>query len=448
MALGALTLRRWRTYTGGEPFSCRGRRLGGPPAAGARGMLPVRVVALEVDVNTSIIRQLNVSRVFHALREHPGSSQRDIVKHTGLDQATVSAVVAQLEGEALLQRTPKPRRGRAGRPEEALSIAPTAGWFVGIRLEPRELSVVATTLDARSVAARRLPGSSDVDVAVRRVGSVVRDLARQHGVALEAIRGVGVGIPALMNEEGYLELGPNLGWHGVPILDLLRAELPMPVYVDNDTNAAARAETLFGACRDVMDFVLVVAHSGIGSALYQGGMLLRGRSGYAGELGHVKVVPAGRACGCGGKGCLEAYASERAILARLAERDRAFGDLAEVARSAEEGDAEARAVLRDAAEKLGMVLATVVNLTNPDRIVIGGGLAHVADTLIPVIRRIVARDALPPSGRGVEVVVSGLGDDAVAMGGVALALEGFLSLPSWLSAGQLHRREDRSAAPS
>ena len=396
-------------------------------------------------MNTSIIRQLNVSRVFHAVREHPGSSQREVVQRTGLDQATVSAVVAQLEREALLDRAPKPRRGRAGRPEEALSIAPAAGLFVGVRLEPRELSVVATTLDARPVAARRLSGSSDVAVAVRRVGSVVREIACQEGVPLEAIRGVGVGVPALMNEEGHLELGPNLGWHDVPILALLRAELPVPVYVDNDTKAAARAETLFGACRDVMDFVLVVAHSGIGSALYQAGMLLRGRSGYAGELGHVKVVPGGRACGCGGKGCLEAYASERAIVARLAERGRACVDLSEVARCAAQGDGEARAVLDDAAEKLGTVLATVVNLTNPDRIVIGGGLAHAADTLIPIVRRVLARDALPPSSNGIEVLVSELGDDAVAMGGVALAMEGFLSLPTWLSAGQLHRRDGRPA---
>lgn len=399
-------------------------------------------------MNTSIIRQLNVSRVFHALREHPGSSQRDIVDRTGLDQATVSAVVAQLEGEALLNRSPKPRRGRAGRPEEALSISAAAGWFVGVRLEPRELRIVATTLDARPVAARRVPGSSDVHVAVQRVGSIVRDIACHEGVAVDAIRGVGVGVPGLMDHEGRLELGPNLGWHDVPILRLLQAELPVPVYVDNDTKAAARAETLLGTCRNVMDFVLVVAHSGIGSALYQGGMLLRGRRGYAGELGHVKVVPGGRRCGCGGNGCLEAYASERAILERLEERGRSCADLAEVARCAADGDAEARAVLTDAAEKLGAVLATVVNLTNPDRIVIGGGLAKVADDVLPVVRGVLERDALPPSRDGVEVLVSELGDEAVAMGGVALAMEGFLSLPTWLSAGQLHRREARSTQDS
>jgi len=392
-------------------------------------------------VNTAIIRLLNVSRVFHALREHPGSSQRDIARRTGMDRATVSAVVAQLQEQDLLERAQKPRHGRAGRPETALRLAERAGWFVGVRLDPQEIHIVATTLDARLVAKRRVPGSSDVTTAVRRVGAVVRELAAAEGVRLKRIRGVGVGVPGLMDREGRLALGPNLGWHDVPILDLLRAALPVPVYADNDTKAAALAETLFGTCHNVMDFVLVIAHAGIGSALFQGGMLQRGWRGYAGELGHVKVVPGGRACGCGGAGCLEAYASERAILERLRERGRICAELNEVAGLARRGDAAATEVLEDAGEKLGTVLATFVNLTNPQRIVIGGGLAQVAEVVMPVMERVVVRDALGPSRDGVEVLVSELGEEAVAMGGVALAMDGFLSLPSWLSVGQLRRRD-------
>jgi len=406
------------------------------------------VAAVEVHVNTAIIRQLNVSRVFHALREHPGSSQRELVRFTGLDRATVSTVVAQLEGEDLVERIPKPSRGRAGRPEKALRLSETGGWFVGVRLDPRELHIVATTVDARPLAIRQELGSSDVTVAVRRVGAIVCELAASHDVTLDHILGVGVGVAGLMDRDGRLALGPNLGWHDVPILDLLRAELPVPVYADNDTKAAALAETLFGSCRDVLDFVLVIGHAGIGSALYQGGMLQRGWRGYAGELGHVKVVPGGRACGCGGRGCLEAYASENAILARMAEGGRSCADLREAARLAEQGDAVAREVLEDAGAKLGTVLATVLNLTNPHRIVLGGGLAQVADTLLPALKRVIARDALGLASEGVAVKVSSLGEEAVAMGGVALAMEGFLSLPSWLSGGHFRLRRNGAAGRS
>lgn len=391
-------------------------------------------------MNTSIIRQLNVSRVFHALREHPSCSQRELVRLTGLDRATVSTVVAQLESEDLVERIPRPSRGRAGRPEKGLRLSEAAGWFVGVRLDPRELHIVATTIDARPLAIRQEPGSSDVTEAVRKVGGIVRELAEGHGVALDHVLGVGVGVAGLMDRGGRLALGPNLGWHDVPILDLLRAELPLPVYADNDTKAAALAETLFGGCRDVLDFVLVIGHAGIGSALYQGGMLQRGWRGYAGELGHVKVVPQGRACGCGGRGCLEAYASENAILARMAERGRPCAGLREVAHLAAQHDEVAREVLEEAGATLGTALATVLNLTNPRRIVLGGGLAQVADHLLPGVQRMIARDALGPASEGVAVTVSELGEEAVAMGGVALAMEGFLSLPSWLSVGHFRQR--------
>lgn len=391
-------------------------------------------------MNTAIIRQLNVSRVFHALRTHPGASQREVGRLTGLDRATVSAVVGQLEAESLLERSPRPRQGRAGRPEEALNLSAKAGWFVGVRLDPREMHVVATTIDASPVAQRSIAGSSDVKVAVGRVGAAVRELAASKGVELGRIHGVGVGVAGLMDRGGRLALGPNLGWHDVPILSLLRAELPVPVYVDNDTKAAALAETLFGCCGNVMDFVLVIAHAGIGSALYQGGMLQRGWHGFAGELGHVKVVDGGRACGCGGHGCLEAYSAEPAILMRLEEVGRPCGDLTEAAKLAGHGDPVVREVLEDATEKLGRVLATVVNLTNPQRIVIGGGLAALGSVILPILERTLARDALAPSRDGLEVVVSNLGEEEVAMGGVALAMEGFLSLPSWLSTGHFRQR--------
>ncbi len=421
-----------------------GSYTGAPLVAGprsARRAMPS--AAIEARVNTAIIRQLNISRVFHALREHPGSSQREIVRLTGLDRATVSTVVAQLEEQDLLERTPRPSRGRAGRPEKALRLSEKAGWFVGVRLDPQELHVVATTIDARAVAIRRAPGSSDVNAALGRVAAMVRELAAEEGIALEGIRGVGVGVPGLMDRQGRLALGPNLGWHDVPILSLLRNELPVPVYADNDTKAAALAETLFGSCHSVMDFVLVIAHAGIGSALYQGGMLQRGWHGYAGELGHVKVVPGGRICGCGGHGCLEAYASERAILGRLREEGRSCRDVSDAASLAQAEDPVVLRVLEDAGEKLGTALATVLNLTNPHRVVVGGGLAQVAEHVLPAARRVIARDALGPAREGVEVLVSALGEEAVAMGGVALAMEGFLSLPSWISHGQFRRQTGR-----
>ncbi len=391
-------------------------------------------------MNTAVIRQLNVSRIFHALREHPNSSQRELSVLTGVDRATVSTVVAQLEGQSLVARVQRPRRGRAGRPTEALSLAPEGGVFVGVRLERDDIRLLATSPAAEPRAELRLPGSSDIAQGVARVASGVRRLASDLDMALDKVLGVGVGVPALTDLDGRLVFGPNLRWRDVNLRELLANELGVPVYVDNDTKAAALAETLFGSCRGVNDFLFVIAHSGLGGGLYLGGKLHRGWRGFAGELGHTKVVPGGRPCGCGGRGCLEAYASEPNILARLAEAGAACADLEEAASRAAAGDGAVCAVIEETGELLGRVLTDAVNLLNLERIVLGGRIAVLSRALVPTVRRVLERDALEALGGGLQIVASPLGQEAVAIGGVALAMEGFLSLPSWLAPGPLHAR--------
>ena len=206
-------------------------------------------------------------------------------------------------------------------------------------------------------------------------------------MALDKVLGVGVGVPALTDLDGRLVFGPNLRWRDVNLRELLANELGVPVYVDNDTKAAALAETLFGSCRGVNDFLFVIAHSGLGGGLYLGGKLHRGWRGFAGELGHTKVVPGGRPCGCGGRGCLEAYASEPNILARLAEAGAACADLEEAASRAAAGDGAVCAVIEETGELLGRVLTDAVNLLNLERIVLGGRIAVLSRALVPTVRR-------------------------------------------------------------
>lgn len=404
------------------------RRCGPPPAIGPN----------EVAVNTAIIRQLNVSRIFHALREHPGSSQRELSRLTGVDRATVSTVVQQLEREGLVSRRRRPRRGRAGRPEEELRLAEAGGVFVGVRLERDDIRLLATGLDARPRAELHLDGSPSPTEGVARVAAGVTTLAGRLGVPLASVLGVGVGVPALTDLDGRLVFGPNLGWRDVSLRELLRSRIDVPIYVDNDTKAAALAETLFGSCRGVSDFLIVIGHSGVGGGLYLGGKLHRGRRGFAGELGHSKVVPDGRACGCGGRGCLEAYLSEPNLLARLRDAGAPCRDLEEAARRARDGDVAVRRVMDESGALLGRVLADALNLLNLQKIVLGGRIAVLTDALAPAVLEVLQRDALDAVHAGVTLEASPLGAEAVAIGGVALAMEGFLSLPSWLAPGALH----------
>lgn len=380
-------------------------------------------------VNSAAIRRLNVIRVFHALRENPNASQAELGRLTGLDKATTSAVVTQLLDDGLVERTEGPRARRIGRPETALAIAPSAGLLVGARLEPKTIRIVTTTLAGTVLEHLQIPGSTDIRTAAELLHEGIDRAVAASGKGL-TVRGVGVGIPALMDREGRLVLAPNLGWRDTPIRARLEAALAAPVYIDNDTKAAAMAERLFGVCRDVEDFVYLTGHSGVGGGLFLGGRLYRGAQGFAGEVGHVTVVPDGRPCGCGKRGCLETYVSESAILAQAAERGRDLPDLGAVTAAARDGDPVVLALLDEVGDRLGFALSHLVNLMNPALVVLGGNLSGAADVFLPALNRALDRHALAPLRRDLRLLVSPLGPDAVPMGGIALAMEGFLSAPT------------------
>lgn len=390
-------------------------------------------------VTPALIRQLNTARVFHAVRREPGASQRRVAELTGLDKATVSTVVGALVGEGLLSRETI-ASGKPGRPEQALRIADGAGVLVGARVELGSVRLLVANLAGEAIATHDVGVDRTPEAALEALDSGVRNLLDRAGRSLDDVRAIGVGVPALFDREGRLQHAPNLGWRDVPFGPELAERLPVPVYVDNDTKAAGLAETLFGDSDDLDDFVYIAGHSGIGGALYLGGRLYRGHDGFGGELGHLKVRPGGRRCGCGARGCLEAYVSERALLAAAHEAGLSVERLDELVAHDVAGDATARAVISEAADVLGDACADLVNLFNPQRIVLGGAFATAAARMIERLEARMDEQALSAPRSRCTVSLSTFGVEAVTMGGVALALEGFLSLPGWLLARQMHRR--------
>ena len=386
-------------------------------------------------LNSAAIRRVNTARVFHALRENPGSSQRALATLTGLDAATVSSIVTRLEVEGIFQRAAPQRSGHAGRPESRLTISQDAGLLIGAGLEPDGISLIAASLDGARRTRVDLPGTMDPATAVATLQHGVTELLVRCAMPVERLRGIGIGVPGLLDARGHLVLAPNLGWRDLPLTSMLRAAFMAPVQIDNDAKAAALAERIFGAVRGVADFIFVYGNAGIGGGLYLGGRLYRGCDGLAGELGHMKLVPDGALCGCGGRGCLEAYVSERAISARLRDAGHDLPDAALVAAAAASGDPVVLAVLEDAGRYLGMALANIVNMINPRAVVLGGNLATLAAYLVPSVRQVLAVNGLPVMLEDAEVLVSPLGAEAVPMGGVALALELFQPRDEALGAG-------------
>lgn len=380
-------------------------------------------------INSALIRRINTGLVFHALREHPGSTQRRLATLTRLDTATVSTIVSQLVADGIVRYAKRRPHGRAGRPGRTLDIDPDAGWLIGIELDTEVIRLMAAGLDGSPRTRLEVAGSLDIETTITRLRQGVESLLAACGAAWKSVRGIGIGLPGLIDNAGKLQLAPNLKWRDPAIPARLGRLFPVRVHIDNDTKLASRAERLLGACRGIDDFIVVYGHSGIGGSLCLGGEIYRGFSGLAGELGHMKVARDGRECGCGGRGCLEAYVSERAIQAQLAEAGRALPDQAAVAQAAASGDAVVCDILATAGEHLGIALGNLINVVNPESIVLGGNLAALGPYLLPSAQRVLSSHALAVLRDSANILVSELGADAVPLGGVAMAMADLLPLP-------------------
>jgi predicted NBD/HSP70 family sugar kinase len=310
-------------------------------------------------------------------------------------------------------------------------IAPDCGLLIGAGIDLDCISLVATGLDGHPRASLLLPGTTDAERAIATLQRGVAELRADYGGQQGRVLGIGIGVPGLMDAAGRLVLAPHLGWRDLPIVTRLRAAFQVPVYVDNDNKAAVLAEHIFGVARGIADFVFMYGHTGIGGGLYLGGRLYRGCNGMAGELGHMKIVPGGRGCVCGGRGCVEAYVSARAIGERLRETGR---DLTEKAltEAAAAGDPVVRTVLDEAGSYLGLTIANLVNIMNPRAVVVGGNLAALAAFMLPAARAVLVANSIDKMLDETQILTSTLGAESIAMGGVALALEGFLPLPQGL----------------
>lgn len=274
-----------------------------------------------------------------------------------------------------------------------------------------------------------------VDRIVSMVAQVMSDAIAQHGAQPRDFLGIGVGAPGpLDRERGLVVVAPNLGWRDFPLRDAISHRVRLPVTLDNDANCATFGEWWRGAAQGARDVVGLTIGTGIGGGLVIDGKLYHGSSDVAGEIGHTTIDSTGRYCRCGNYGCLEAYASGPAIALRAREaleRDEASmlhttvdGDLdrltaAQVYDAANHGDALALEVVRDTAKFLGTGVANLLNVLNPDVVVITGGVTKAGDRLFEPLRAEVKRRAFRPAVDACRIVPGKLSGTAGMVGAVA-----------------------------
>lgn len=387
----------------------------------------------EDSISLQDIRQQNASKIFHTLRQNPGISQRELVDLTGIDQGTISVIVNTLFDKHIVSRTKETREGRVGRPRMALRLSPKAGILLGASIEHNSISLVATHLDGKILSRDRVSISSDFSQTMEALHSLSQQLAVAVGYSPKDILGLGVAAPVIL-EEGNKRIlfASNLNWGTVDLKPFI-TKFKIPVYFSNDANAAALAEKRFGACKDIENYLYVGGYSGMGGAIVVEGQLYKGAKGFAGEIGHIEVIPNGRTCGCGSKGCLEAYVSEKAMLERLAERGTEALNLDNLMLLAKNGHQFATFMLFESGMLLGRALSFVDKMLNPEYIVLGSGLSSIAPFIKDELEYALKTNSLKSLKFIPSVITSSLAEDAVPLGGIVLALEGFLSQSEWFS---------------
>jgi predicted NBD/HSP70 family sugar kinase len=375
------------------------------------------------------IRRRNLSRVLHALSDGGPASRAAIAARIGLTRAAVSTLAEELLRAGLLVELGPGRPDGVGRPGTALALDEAGACGLGAEIGVDGLAVRAVDLRGRTRAHTTLPGAhraSAPDAVLTRLARLLEETTGR--LAAQGLRpaGVAVAVPGMVARGSTVVVrAPNLGW---PVTDLAEhlGRLRAPLAVDNEANYGALAELRLGGRPPGDDFVHVSAQTGIGAAVVLDGALLRGARGFAGELGHVPVHPEGPPCACGGRGCLEQYAGEEALL-RAAGSAPGSGTGRLAARAAA-GDTAARAALAAAGAALGIALAGAVNLLDPRTVVLGGALAGLGPWLLPPLERELAARTAAPGGPP-EVVVSAAGPGGPLLGAAHSVVRAVLDDP-------------------
>ena len=372
------------------------------------------------------MRRRNLSRVMHTVSAEGPLSRAAIASRIGLTRAAVSTLVDELIRSGLLEELGPERPGRVGRPGSALAVSGSGPAGIGAEVGVDHLAVCAVDLRGRvrSRAVRHVAnrGRSAGPVLAQLTAMTERVVAEAEAEGLWPA-GLAVAVPGLVARDARTVVrAPNLGWHDTDLGELLPG---LPLTVANEANFGALAELWLGEDTP-RDFLHVSAEIGIGAAVVVDGRLLHGNRGFAGELGHVPVWPDGPECACGGRGCLEQYAGEEAVL-RAAGLEPGEDRVGLLAGRAEQGDARVRRALEDAGTALGIALTGAVNLLDPESVVLGGALSGLAPWLLPALRSELARrTAGPPC----PVSVSPLGPEGPLLGAAHSVVRGVLDDPA------------------
>jgi N-acetylglucosamine repressor len=380
---------------------------------------------------SNTIRDINRQIVLNYVRELGPISRADIARETALQRSTISLIVDELRVDGLVEEVSGESTG--GRPPSLLSLHTADAVAIGVDLGTVKTVIACSDLAGRVLEQEEFPTDADVK---KTLGNIIQCAQRLIGKNRGTVEGIGISLPGVVDPETGNLYVPYFNWRNEPIAEALTQATSLPVSTDNDANAAALAELWFGRpeIREVRDFILVLVEEGVGTGIVFDGQVYRGEGGTAGEFGHMTIgTGAPVSCAVGSRDCWEAFASERAALARYQKLSRSNGsqniNFASLMDRALKGEGNARAALKETARYLGVGIANLIQGLGPEAVIVGGPIARVWPVIVDELKASV--DASICRGfPSTPIMDSTLGPQPTLLGALSLVLASkFASAP-------------------
>lgn len=396
--------------------------------------------------NINLVKQHNLQVVLLSLLYEPVLSRSQLARRTNLSNTTITNLIAELIEQGIVTEkaatNDEPDVLRpVGRPRTSICLEPNARFVIGIHIGVGTFRVAFTNLRADIIHSKMhsFDVNSPTTEVLNQIVTAIKSALPESGLDHQKILGVGVGASGLVDfTTGVNLLAPNLSWHDVPLREYLQDKLPLPVIVDNNVRTMAIGETYFGAGHGVDSVAFVYGRTGVGAGLTFKGQVFRGSSKGAGEIGHsAMLLQGGEPCRCGNSGCLETLVSESAILrqaeniamlnpdgilATLFSENPDNSPIESVFEAARQGDTQVRKMIEERGCYLGVALANLINLFNPELILLGGIFSRGEDLFIEPITQTIQQRAFGEMGKNVRVQATSFGWKAGVIGAASLAL--------------------------
>ena len=396
---------------------------------------------MELGLRSETIRRANLSAIVRALHCDGPLSRSELGARTGLTRSAIRVLIGELAAEGLVDELNGPLLGTPGRPSAVVRLRPGRAVVLALEVAVDYLAAALVGIGGQVLRMRRVDrsrSSVSVEETISDLVALANALTEEDaGEAIDELVGICVAFAGIVRRtDDVVAMAPNMGWREVPLGDLLARALGtrLRVMVANEADLGALAEQRRGAGAGVQDMLFISGEVGVGGGLIVDGRPMTGATGYGGEIGHMPLNPAGGACGCGSYGCWELEVGELALLALAGHPvDGGRNEVDRVLEDARDGDEQALAAFDQVGRWLGRGVAGLVNVLNPQLVVLGGLFQRIYPFIEPAMRSEVERLTLRPSAAVVNIKSSSLGVDAPLLGAAELAFERLLDDPASLA---------------